>query len=162
MYSVPAPNCLWHIDGLHCLIRWKIVIHGGIEEYSRRVVFLQASHSNRADTVECLFRQAVSVCGWPSRIRIDRGGENIDVARAMLDAQGTGQRRVLVGSSVHNQRIERLWRDVFHCVCHCLYSLFYAMEDGGILNPDDEVDLFALHYVFIPRINVCLRQFVDG
>ena len=93
VYSVPPPNCLWHIDGLHCLIRWKTVIHGGIEEYSRRVVFLQASDSNRADTVECLFRQAVSVCGWPSRIRIDKGGENIDVARAMLDTRGTGQRR---------------------------------------------------------------------
>ena len=33
VYSVPAPNCLWHIDGLHCLIRWRIVIHGGIDGY---------------------------------------------------------------------------------------------------------------------------------
>ena len=28
VYAVPSPNALWHIDGYHKLIRWKIVIHG--------------------------------------------------------------------------------------------------------------------------------------
>ena len=28
-YHVHGPNALWHIDGLHALIRWKIVVHGG-------------------------------------------------------------------------------------------------------------------------------------
>lgn len=28
-YNVTTPNALWHIDGLHALIRWGIVIHGG-------------------------------------------------------------------------------------------------------------------------------------
>ena len=158
VYSVPAPNCLWHIDGLHCLIRWRIVIHGGIDGYSRRIVYLRASDNNRADTVLCLFRQAVAVCGWPSRVRCDRGGENVDVARAMLEARGTGQRRVLAGSSVHNQRIERLWRDVFRCVCHFFYSLFYSMEESAILNPVEDADLFALHYVYLPQINTSLQQ----
>ena len=39
-YSVPSANSLWHIDGLHCFIRWRIVIHGGIDGFSRRVVYL--------------------------------------------------------------------------------------------------------------------------
>ena len=29
-YNVRGPNCLWHIDSLHALIRWGMVIHGGI------------------------------------------------------------------------------------------------------------------------------------
>ena len=29
VYNVSGPNALWHIDGLHALIRWKIIIHGG-------------------------------------------------------------------------------------------------------------------------------------
>ena len=95
-------------------------------------------------------------------MRCDRGGENVDVAQAMLEARGTGQHRVLVGSSVHNQRIERLWRDVFRCVCPYFYLLFYSMEDSGVLNPIDEADLFALHYVYIPRINACIKQFIDA
>ena len=35
VYAVHSPNALWHIDGYHKLIRWKIVIHGGIEPISR-------------------------------------------------------------------------------------------------------------------------------
>ena len=162
VYSVPAPNCLWHIDGLHCLIRWRIVVHGGIDGFSRRVVYLHASDNNSADTVSNLFRAAVGQCGWPSRVRSDRGGENIDVARLMVTVRGTGKRSHLVGSSVHNQRIERLWRDTFRCVCRFFYFLFYEMEDLGILDPDRDNDLFALHYVFIPRINIQLLQFMEA
>lgn len=162
VYSVPAPNCLWHIDGLHCLIRWRIVVHGGIDGFSRRIVYLHASDNNRANTVMNLFRSAVRDCGWPSRVRSDKGGENIEVARAMLAVRGTGRRSHLAGSSVHNQRIERLWRDTFRCVCHFFYSMFYEMEDLGILDPVNEADLFSLHYVFIPRINVQLSQFLNA
>ena len=30
-YEVAAPNLLWHVDGYHKLIQWKIFIHGGID-----------------------------------------------------------------------------------------------------------------------------------
>ena len=33
-YNVASSNALWHIDGLHCFIRWRIVIHGGIDSVS--------------------------------------------------------------------------------------------------------------------------------
>ena len=26
-YSVSGPNSLWHIDGHHSLIRWRLVVH---------------------------------------------------------------------------------------------------------------------------------------
>lgn len=162
IYSVPAPNCLWHIDGLHCLIRWKIVVHGAIDGFSRRVVYLHASNNNRADTVSHLFREAVEDCGWPSRVRSDKGGENVEVARMMVAVRGMGRRSHLVGSSVHNQRVERLWRDTFRCACRFFYFLFYEMEEMGILDPDRDADLFALHYVFIPRINIQLLQFKEA
>jgi hypothetical protein len=66
------------------------------------------------------------------------------------------------GSSVHNQRIERLWRDTFTCVCHNFYNLFYEMEDSGLLSPTDDKHLFCIHYIFLPRINLQLQQFMDG
>lgn len=37
-YSVPGPNSLWHIDGHHALVRWRLVTHGGIDGYSRLIV----------------------------------------------------------------------------------------------------------------------------
>lgn len=36
-YTTKRPNCLWHCDGHHKLIRWKIVIHGFIDGYCRTV-----------------------------------------------------------------------------------------------------------------------------
>ena len=36
------------------------------------------------------------------------------------------------------------------------------MEDSDILDPSNEVHLYALHYVFLPRINRQLKDFADG
>ena len=36
-YSVPCPLYLWHVDGNHKLIRYRIVIHVGIDGYSRSI-----------------------------------------------------------------------------------------------------------------------------
>ena len=37
-YSVPSPNALWHVDGYHKLIRWRLVIHGAIDSYNWLIV----------------------------------------------------------------------------------------------------------------------------
>ena len=50
-YCVPYPNALWHIDGYHKLIRWRMVVHGGVDGYSRVLVFLKVSSNNRSETV---------------------------------------------------------------------------------------------------------------
>ncbi|KAG8928962.1 hypothetical protein FRC01_005115 [Tulasnella sp. 417] len=160
-YSVPFPNSLWHIDGHHKLIRWKIVTHGGIDGKSRLVVYLRASDNNRAETVATAFEEATRRYGWPSRVRADWGGENVIVQRMMEDARGPGRGSFLAGASTHNQRIERLWQDVFTWTIQAFYTLFTAMETQGILNPDDRVHLWALHLIFLPRINHALGIFVE-
>ena len=58
-YSVEAPNSLWHIDGNHQLIRWKIVVHGGIDGKTRTIVFLSCASNNFASTVLHQFQNAV-------------------------------------------------------------------------------------------------------
>ena len=36
------------------------------------------------------------------------------------------------------------------------------MEDTGLLNIDNPIDLFALHLTFMPRINVALTEFMES
>ena len=71
-YNVSMSNSLWHIDGYHKLIKWHIVIHGGIAEYSRLYVYLRASTNNKAATVLNCFLDAVRQHGLPPRVRCNR------------------------------------------------------------------------------------------
>ena len=103
------------MDGHHQLIKWRFVTHGGIDGYSRTVVFLRCSDDNQASTVLCLFADAVETHGLPSRVRTDLGGENVEVWRYMVE-QHASSNAVFTGASTHNERIERLWRDV-HRLC---------------------------------------------
>lgn len=51
-----------------------MVIRGGIDGYSRSIVYLHFSDNNRATTVFQCFREVVLSYGLPSRVRSDRGG----------------------------------------------------------------------------------------
>ena len=91
-----------------------LIVHGCIDGYSRMVTYLSCSSNNRSETVLALFKQATQQLGLPSRIRCNMGVENRAVSTYMLShpLRGPNRNSVLVGRSVHNQRIERLWRDV--------------------------------------------------
>ena len=161
VYSVPYPNFAWHIDGHHKLIPWRFVIHGAIDGFSRTVIFLKCSDNNRASTVLNLFREGVSHFGLPEHVRSDHGGENVDVWRFMIATHNFNHSCVITGSSVHNERVERLWRDVNRCICSCFADTFRSLE-SGVLDPLNEVDLWCLHYIFSPRINKCLSEFKES
>ena len=90
VYSVSLPLTLWHLDGIHKLIRWRFVVHGYIDGFSRIPVYLSCNTNIKASTVLSCFRDAVAQWGLPSRIRSDRGGENIDVVQYMIHRRGTG------------------------------------------------------------------------
>ena len=160
VYSVPCPNYLWHIDGNHKLIRWGFVLHHGIDGFSRLVTFGRFSGNNRAETVLQLFREAIERYGQPLRIRTDYGGENVDIWRDMVNTYGEESRSVVVGSSVHNQRIERHNRAVNEQVISVFKLQFYELESQGILDPSNSTDLYCLHFIFLPRLNRSISEFI--
>jgi hypothetical protein len=162
VYSVPCPNYVWHVDGNHKLVRWRFVVHHGIDGFSRLVVFAHCSPNNRAETVYAQFREAVSKYGRPQRIRTDHGGENVDIWRDMISTLGEESTPVLVGNSVHNQRIERHNRALNEQVISVFKNEFYQLESEGILDVNNDSDIFCLHYVYLPRINQTISEFVSA
>ena len=75
----------------------------------------------------------------------DKGGENITVCQFMVSQRGLGHGSFIPGASTHNQSIEPLWRDVYHCVASTYYDVFFYMENEGILDPEVDINLFVLH-----------------
>ena len=107
-----------------------MVIHGGVDGFTRIPVYLTCSTNNRTNTVLDAFLKATREYGLPTRVRSDKGGENTAVSLYMLQhpLRGPGIGSMITGRSVHNQRIERLWRDLFDGVSYIYYNLFYHLE----------------------------------
>ncbi|TRY85628.1 hypothetical protein DNTS_008764 [Danionella cerebrum] len=162
VYNVPHPNSLWHIDGNMRLIRWGFVVHGAIDGYSRLITYLNCNTDNCASTVLSQFVHATCLYGLPSRVRSDHGGENLQVALFMNLMQGIQRHSHITGESVHNQRIERLWRDVFLHVLQSFYSTFYSLEDSELLIPGNDVHNVSLSLVFLPEIQSRLQHFKEA
>jgi hypothetical protein len=116
-YEVKRPNALWHLDGHHKMIRWGIVIHGIVDGYCRtvcggscksetilislqysQITGLRASNNNRSTTVLGLFLDSIDDHGMPSRLRGDRGGENISCAVYMVAQNGPNRGSFLWGT----------------------------------------------------------------
>ena len=81
--------------------------------------------------------KAVKYDGLPSRLRSDKGRENVLVADYMLEKRGTS--RVITGSSTHNQRLGRVWKDAF------IFITSFILEDEVILGRLNDLHLSALH-----------------
>ena len=124
-------------------------------------MYLHCSTNNLAITNFTLFQNAIleNFGLYPSRMRVDYGVENVMICDEMVRIRGEGRGSFIAGSSTHNQKIERLWREVFRCVASVFYYTFYAMEQSGILDVENNVHLFTLHHVFLRRIDCPLDEY---
>ena len=135
-----------------------MIVFGQIDGYSRLISQLHLSTDNKASSALLTFIKSVKEYGIPSRIRLDHGSEfnHVEVFMNMLNGDDRGS--VIRGRSVHNQRIERLWRDVLWKVLDKYYKMFNHMENCSVLDILDPVHMFSLQYVFSPRIQNALQK----
>ena len=100
-----------------------------------------------------LFQGAIEAYNIPSRVRSDKGLENIEVGRFMIQVRGSNRGSILTGSSVHNQRIERLWREVNRVIVSRFRNIFLFLEHSNVFNCTNDIHLYCLHAVYLPLIN---------
>ena len=93
------------------------------------------------------FIDSIREYGVPSRVCADGGSELKHINFLMDKLSGDNRRNLIWGSSAHNQRIERLWRDVFAKVLDRYYKLFSHMETEGILDIGNGIHMFALQSI---------------
>ena len=128
---------------------------GGIDGFSRLTVYLSSSTNNLAATVHALFVVAVEKNGWPSRVRSGKGGENVDVAASMLRRRELNRGSILLGSLyIINALSDCGELSQFVSVGRFFDTLFYHMEENGILESTNITDLFCLHYIFFQELPV--------
>ena len=116
-YLSPGPNHCWHIDGYDKIKPFGFAIHGAIDGYSRRIMWLILDRTNNDPSVTAKFfvNCVEQIGGCPTLLRTDCGTENGITAsiqcflRADGDDQFAGEKSHLYGSSTSNQRIECWW-----------------------------------------------------
>jgi len=116
-YGSPGPNFAWHMDGYEKLKPYGFWIHGCVDGFSRRILWLELQRSNKNPRlIARYFINCVKASGGcPVRLMTDLGTENGIAAgvQCYFRAEGSDD---CAGSKAHkyvpstaNQRIECYW-----------------------------------------------------
>ncbi|XP_057304634.1 uncharacterized protein LOC130641714 [Hydractinia symbiolongicarpus] len=169
VYTVPGPDHLWHIDGYDKLKPFGFSVHGCIDGFSRRIIWLEVGVTNKQpEVIAHYYIQAVKqMNAVPLRIRSDDGTENsiveaIQIAlRSAHDDEFQGLASYLIGASTANQRIESLWSQFRYDRIIWWRNFFKELVDFGLLGSGNPVITECVRYSFIHLIRKDLKEFAE-
>lgn len=155
-YEVQGPNGIWHTDGYDKLKPFGFCIHGTMDGWSRRMMWLQVASTNNDPQVICQYyvdtaRETECI---PQVLRMDPGTENVnqaDVQQVLREPydEVIGVPAVITGSSVHNQRIERWWGYLGSSWTQYYKDLFKDLRDSGIHDVNNVLHCQCLQFCFM-------------
>lgn len=159
VYQNPGPNYSWHIDGYDKLKCWGFPIHGAIDGFSRRILWLEITRSNNSPNKIATFyaRTVAELEGCPVELITDLGTEN-GLAAAMQSFFRDNPEAHRYVSSPRNQRIEGWWSYYSKNRCIWWRNLFSDLEFQGIVDTTSEISLECLWYCF----NKVLQKELDS
>ncbi len=166
-YTAKGPNYLYHVDGWDKLKRYGLCIHGCIDGFSRRIMWLEAAASNNNPQVICNFfvNCIGKLQGLPCVVRADRGSENVnlELMQRILRQVGGGRLDIhettfLYGSSPANQRIEAWWSKFPSLAMEAWICHFAQLADSGVIDTSKQMDLECVRYVYMDLLRSELER----
>jgi hypothetical protein len=141
-------------------------IHGAIDGYSRKVLWLEVVRSNNSPTIPArLFLDTVKqVKGCPLLLRTDCGTENGMMAAIQCyfrtDAFDplAGENAHQYGTSTRNQRIENGWSHFRKMRSHWWINFFKDMSSSGVLDLGNDLHKECLWFCFYRILNEDLQK----
>ena len=145
-YFSSGPNYTWHVDGYDKLKPYGFPIHGCIDGWSRKIMWLKVTKSNNhPDIIASFFLNCVEeLGGCPVKLRTDCGTENGVMAAMQCTFQQSADAHKY-GSSPANQRIESWWSFYRKNRCGWWMEFFKSLVEHEIFNPGDETQM-ACHW----------------
>nr|XP_022287685.1 uncharacterized protein LOC111100282 isoform X2 [Crassostrea virginica] len=161
-YFSKGPNFVWHLDGYDKLKPYGISIHGCIDGFSRRVIWLEADVTNkRPEVIAEYYLDAIqNLNGIPQKIRADPGTENGIIAtfHAFMKRDNNA---VTLGSSTSNQRIERFWGLLRQMKADFWIHHFKGLMFDDLLRPGDPLHILCVQYVYLPMLKRDIKDVMD-
>ena len=165
-YRGKGPSYIWHVDGYDKLKPFGFCIHGCIDGYSRRILWLEVGTTNNDPGVtakyflDCIY----SVDGVPRIVRADNGTENVNMAaiqrffrREASDAFA-GEKRFLYGKSVSNQRIEAWWGQLRKGCADWWITYFKDMRESGVYCDSNVIHVQCLRFCYMSILQAELHR----
>ena len=148
-YLNPGPNQAWHIDDYDKLKPFGFPIHGAIDGFSRRILWLKVTRSNNSpDTIASFFLDTVNeLNGCPIQLITDLGTENGLAASIQCYFRDNPDAHRYV-SSPRNQRIEGWWSYFARTRSTWWRNYFKDLESEGVLDSSSELCMGCIWYCF--------------
>ena len=157
VYRSKGPNYLWHIDGYDKLKPFGFCVHGAIDGFSRRILWLEEASSNDDPKIVAqYYLDCVRQLGATARIiRGDRGTENVNVAAVQRFFRRSSQddlsreKSCIYGKSTSNQRIEARWGRLRQGCADWWIEYFKNLRYSGLYNDDNVIHRECLKFCFM-------------
>ena len=163
-YLSPGPNFVWYIDGNDKLKPYCFSIHGGIDGFSRRVLWLEVSTSNKMpEIIAKYYLDAVKRNGLPVNVKADDGTEHslvqpIHLLLRNIDGSDPNLESFSIVTSPANQRIEAFWSILLRDKIGWWKRFFQDMVDLDLFSNDDPVLLEAMRFCFMRLLRKELKE----
>lgn len=163
-YNSPGPNYVWHIDGHDKLKPFGFSIHGCIDGFSRKLIWLEVGTTNKMpEVIARFYLDAVKKFGLPLYLKADNGTEHaliepIHISLRDLDGRRDAFNSFSITTSPQNQRIEAYWSILQRDRIGWWKMFFNDLSDLDLFSNDEPVILDCIRFCFMSFIRKDLKS----